>query len=97
MTPRLVVRATAEADITGAALWYEQRAPGLGTEFLRTAIRAGGRSGSVGDRRQEHQPDSRYRRRCILGPSRSQVTRGALLTGSSLPFLGTLMVPLAVA
>ena len=35
MTPRLVVRATAEADITGAALWYEQRSPGLGAEFLR--------------------------------------------------------------
>jgi plasmid stabilization system protein ParE len=35
MTPRLVVRAAAEADITGAALWYEQRSPGLGGEFLR--------------------------------------------------------------
>ncbi len=35
MTARLVVRAAAEADITGAALWYEQRSPGLGTEFLR--------------------------------------------------------------
>jgi len=34
MTPRLVVRAAAEADILDAALWYEQRAPGLGTEFL---------------------------------------------------------------
>ena len=35
MTPRLVVRAAAEADILQAALWYEQRSPGLGTEFLR--------------------------------------------------------------
>ena len=35
MTARLVVRAAAEADITGAAIWYEQRSPGLGTEFLR--------------------------------------------------------------
>ena len=35
MTARLVVRAAAEADILDAALWYEQRAPGLGTEFLR--------------------------------------------------------------
>ena len=35
MTPRLVVRAAAEADIVDAALWYEQRAQGLGTEFLR--------------------------------------------------------------
>lgn len=35
MTARLVVRAAAEADINGAALWYEQRSPGLGTEFLR--------------------------------------------------------------
>jgi plasmid stabilization system protein ParE len=35
MTPRLVVRSAAEADIAQAALWYEQRSPGLGTEFLR--------------------------------------------------------------
>jgi plasmid stabilization system protein ParE len=35
MTPHLVVRSAAEADITDAALWYEQRAAGLGTEFLR--------------------------------------------------------------
>ena len=35
MSARLVVRAAAEADINGAALWYEQRAPGLGSEFLR--------------------------------------------------------------
>ena len=32
---RLVVRDAAEADITEAARWYEQRSPGLGTEFLR--------------------------------------------------------------
>jgi plasmid stabilization system protein ParE len=35
MTARLVVRPAAEADIADAALWYEQRASGLGTEFLR--------------------------------------------------------------
>jgi plasmid stabilization system protein ParE len=35
MTPRLVVRSAAEADIVDAALWYEGRAPGLGAEFLR--------------------------------------------------------------
>jgi len=35
MTWRLVVRASAEADVLDAALWYEQRSPGLGTEFLR--------------------------------------------------------------
>lgn len=35
MTARLVVRVAAEADITGAVLWYEQRASGLGQEFLR--------------------------------------------------------------
>ena len=35
MTPRLVVRLAAEADIADAALWYEERATGLGTEFLR--------------------------------------------------------------
>lgn len=32
---RLVVRAAAEADILEAARWYEERSPGLGTEFLR--------------------------------------------------------------
>ena len=31
MTPRLVVRSAAEADIAAAALWYEERATGLGT------------------------------------------------------------------
>jgi hypothetical protein len=36
MTVCLVVRPVAEADITEAALWYERRATGLGTEFLRT-------------------------------------------------------------
>jgi toxin ParE1/3/4 len=35
MTPRLVVLPAAEADIVQAALWYEQRAPGLGADFLR--------------------------------------------------------------
>lgn len=35
MTQRLVVRSAAEADIVQAALWYEQRAPGLGSEYLR--------------------------------------------------------------
>jgi len=35
MSPRLVVRSAAEADIADAALWYEQRAPGLGADFLR--------------------------------------------------------------
>ena len=35
MTQRLVVRAAAEADVLEVALWYEQRSPGLGTEFLR--------------------------------------------------------------
>jgi len=36
MTPRLVVHSAAEADIASATLWYEQRAPGLGEEFLRS-------------------------------------------------------------
>jgi hypothetical protein len=35
MIQRLVVRSAAEADIVQAALWYEQRAPGLGADFLR--------------------------------------------------------------
>ena len=30
----LVVGAAAEADALDATLWYEQRSPGLGTEFL---------------------------------------------------------------
>ena len=32
---RLVVRGAAEEDIAEAARWYEQRSPGLGSEFLR--------------------------------------------------------------
>ncbi len=36
MTPRLVVRRVAEADIADAALWYEERAIGLGADFSRT-------------------------------------------------------------
>ena len=32
---RLVVRHAAEADITEAVRWYEQRSPGLGSQFLR--------------------------------------------------------------
>lgn len=32
---RLVVRDAAEADIAEAARWYEERSPGLGSEFLR--------------------------------------------------------------
>ena len=32
---RLVVREAAEAEIAEAARWYEQRSPGLGSEFLR--------------------------------------------------------------
>jgi plasmid stabilization system protein ParE len=31
----MIVRSAAEADITDAALWYEERAAGLGAEFLR--------------------------------------------------------------
>jgi len=32
---RLVVRGAAETDIVEAAHWYEERSPGLGSEFLR--------------------------------------------------------------
>jgi hypothetical protein len=31
----LIVRPDAESDITDAALWYEARSQGLGSEFLR--------------------------------------------------------------
>jgi len=42
MSRRLIVRPEAEADITKASLWYEEREPGLGSEFIvevRAAIR----------------------------------------------------------
>jgi plasmid stabilization system protein ParE len=35
VTPRFIVRPAAEADIAEAALWYEFRSLGLGTDFLR--------------------------------------------------------------
>ena len=35
MTSHLVVRSAAEADIADAAVWYEERAAGLGAESLR--------------------------------------------------------------
>ena len=34
MTPRLVVRPEAEADIDEAYAWYEDRVTGLGDQFL---------------------------------------------------------------
>lgn len=42
MSRRLIVRAAAEADITEAALWYDEREAGLGLELtleVRAAIR----------------------------------------------------------
>ena len=42
MSRRLIVRPEAEADITEAALWYDERETGLGLELtleVRTAIR----------------------------------------------------------
>ena len=42
MSRRLIVRPEAEADITEAALWYEEREAGLGLELtleVRAAIR----------------------------------------------------------
>lgn len=41
MNRRLIVRPEAEADITDAALWYDNREPGLGLELIaevRSAI-----------------------------------------------------------
>lgn len=35
MTSRFIIRPAAEADIAEAALWYESRSLGLGTDFLR--------------------------------------------------------------
>lgn len=37
MSVRLIVRAEAEADIDAAFNWYEDREPGLGAEFIRSA------------------------------------------------------------
>jgi plasmid stabilization system protein ParE len=34
MTPRLVVRPQAQAEIRDARRWYERQAPGLGQRFL---------------------------------------------------------------
>jgi hypothetical protein len=34
MSYRLNIRPEAEADVMEAALWYEQRKPGLGEEFI---------------------------------------------------------------
>lgn len=34
MSRRLIVRPEAEADITDAALWYDNREPGLGFELI---------------------------------------------------------------
>ena len=42
MSRRLIVRPEAEADITEAALWYDERETGLGLEYtleVRAAIR----------------------------------------------------------
>lgn len=42
MSRRLIVRAQAEADLTEAALWYDERETGLGLELtleIRSAIR----------------------------------------------------------
>ena len=35
MTPRLLLEPEAELDLEGARIWYEERAKGLGLEFLR--------------------------------------------------------------
>ncbi len=39
MRPRFLVEPEAEAELEEAFAWYEERAPGLGNEFMR-AIRA---------------------------------------------------------
>jgi plasmid stabilization system protein ParE len=35
VTHQIVVRKQAESDIANAACWYEEKSPGLGTEYLR--------------------------------------------------------------
>ena len=39
MTPRLFLKAAARREIAEGFRWYEERSPGLGSEFLR-AVRA---------------------------------------------------------
>lgn len=34
MSRRFIIRSAAEADITDAALWYDEREPGLGLELV---------------------------------------------------------------
>lgn len=40
MNRRVIVRPEAEADITDAALWYDSREPGLGSELI-TEVHSG--------------------------------------------------------
>ena len=42
MTLEVVFRPAAKAEFDGAALWYEDRRPGLGTEFVMEIDRAVG-------------------------------------------------------
>lgn len=44
MSRRLIVRPEAEADIVEAALWYEERATGLGLDLMRETGLAIGRA-----------------------------------------------------
>ena len=44
MSRRLIVRAEAEADITEAAVWYDEREAGLGLELMLEARAAIGRA-----------------------------------------------------
>jgi len=39
MRPRFLVEPEAEVELEAAFAWYEERAPGLGSEFIR-AVRA---------------------------------------------------------
>ena len=48
MSRRIIVRTEAEADITEAALWYDEREPGLGLELtLRCTARWPGNATSI--------------------------------------------------
>jgi len=40
MKPKLVLRQKAERDLTEAHAWYEERVPGLGSDFLVVVERA---------------------------------------------------------
>jgi len=61
MSRRLIIRSVAEADITDAALWYDEREPGLGLELVEEVQAAALRAlaNPLGCLQLRQQPDVR--------------------------------------